>query len=213
MPKSIVVLSIMLLVGGLPAHRAEANDILVCEHAHFEGRCVAFSHGVTNLREFGINDQISSFRIRRGAWLMCIDADFGGRCQVFERSVENLSGTPFQDSITSLRPVRGYDSPGGGWGQSAIAVWTDADFRGRHAVFSEDVSNLKDFGLNDEISSLQVLGGRWEVCADSRFRNCTEVRGEIRNLREIGLNDQISSIRELPDRPERGRERRRGSRY
>jgi hypothetical protein len=194
------------------ARSASAQDIIVCEHARYEGRCLVFNHGVSNLRDFGLNDQISSFRIRSGVWLMCLDADFEGRCEVFDRSVDNLSGTPYQDSITSLRPLRRGESSRG-YARSAIAVWADADFRGRSAVFSEDVSNLKDFDLNDEISSLRVLGGRWEVCADSRFRNCVEVQGEIRNLREIGLNDEISSLRELEERPQRGRERRRGQRY
>ncbi|HRQ64638.1 MAG TPA: beta/gamma crystallin-related protein [Xanthomonadaceae bacterium] len=191
------------------ARSAGAQDIIVCEHARYEGRCLVFNHGVSNLRDFGLNDEISSFRIRSGAWLMCLDADFEGRCEVFDRSVQNLSGTAFQDSITSLRPLRRGESSRG-FGRSAIAVWVDTGFRGRSAVFSDDVSNLKDFDLNDEISSLRVLGGRWEVCADSRFRKCVEVQGEIRNLREIGLNDEISSIRQLEDRPEprRGRSRR-----
>ncbi len=189
---------------------AGASDALVCEHAGFEGRCVQFSHGVSNLREYGLNDRISSMRIRAGRWLMCVDADFEGRCEVFERSVIDLAGTPFQDSISSLRPLRRGEGVGEGYGRSAIAVWIDADFRGGSAVITEDMVNLKDVGLNDEISSLRVLGGRWEVCVHSRYRECVEVRGEIRNLREIGLNDEVSSIRELPDRPqrERGRSRR-----
>jgi hypothetical protein len=203
-----LMLSVFLL-----SRSASAQDVVVCEHAGFEGRCLQFKHGVSNLRDHGLNDRISSFRIRSGRWLMCLDADFEGRCEVFDRSVDNLSGTAFQDSISSLRPLRGGSAQGGSYGRSAIAVWVDADFRGGSAVFSDDVSNLKDFGLNDEITSLRVLGGRWEVCADSRFRNCVEVRGEIRNLREIGLNDEISSIREIPERPQRGRERRRGQRY
>lgn len=204
---------LMVVLGaGVLAHAgvAVASDALVCEHAGFQGRCLQFSHGVSNLRDYGLNDRISSMRIRAGRWLMCVDADFEGRCEVFERSVTDLAGTPFQDSISSLRPLRRGEGVGGGFGGSAIAVWIDADFRGGSAVVTEDMANLKDVGLNDQISSLRVLAGRWEVCAHARYRECVEVRGEIRNLREIGLNDEISSIRELPDRPqrERGRKRR-----
>lgn len=85
---------------------------------------------------------------------------------------------------------------GGGWGNSrAIIVFEHADFRGRSLEIEGPISNLKEVGMNDKISSLATRG-RWEVCSDADFRgNCMVVDGDISNLKEMRMNDNISSIR------------------
>ena len=190
----------------LSSGNASAADIRVCENARMRGPCVDLRHGVNDLRDWGISNRISSFSIDSGSWLMCTQPDFGGRCEVFDEGRDNLQGTPFQDAISSLRPVRGGGGGGGGWGGSGggsdwqrigIAVYTDKNFRGRSWVFSDDIRDLGRMGLNNQISSIRVYGGRWRICRERDFRGCMDIRGDVPNLRDIGFNDMISSLQEV----------------
>lgn len=87
--------------------------------------------------------------------------------------------------------------PGGGWGggRNSITVYEDSNFRGRSMSFNEEIPDLRNSGLNDRISSMQLRGGAWEVCTDARFRgDCRIVSGDVRNL-DRAFNDKISSLR------------------
>jgi hypothetical protein len=184
----MVALAAWLIAGAVEAQ----PSVRVCEHANFRGRCVTLRHGSADLREWGISNKISSVLIERGTWRLCDGVDFQGRCEDFSRSVPSLAGTRLQDSVSSLRPVRG----GGGGGGTAIVVFTDIRFRGRSWVFSDDVGDLRQLGLNDKVSSIRVLGGRWQICQDVGYRNCLTLTSDIPDLRQIGWNDRVSSIRE-----------------
>ena len=85
---------------------------------------------------------------------------------------------------------------GGGWGNSSITVYRDANYRGQSMTFREDVSNLRNSGLNDAISSMRLGRGAWEVCEDANYRGrCQIIDGDVRDLGRSGLNDRISSLR------------------
>jgi hypothetical protein len=94
--------------------------------------------------------------------------------------------------VSSLRPVR----PGSGGGGTAIVVYTAPNYRGRSWVFSDDISDLRRLGLNDRISSVRVLGGRWVICTDINFVGCRAIGDDIPDLNAIGWSNRISSIRE-----------------
>ena len=184
-----IIAAIGLTMG---ASAATAAEIQVCEHVNYTGRCVTLLHGVNDLRDWGMSNAISSFRIRSGTWRLCSGPNLEGACQDFSRSVPDLRGNRLQDAVSSLRPVR----PGTGGGGTAIVVYTAPNYRGRSMVFSDDVSDLRRLGLNDEISSLRVLGGRWVVCTDINYVGCRAVGEDIPNLGAIGWGGRISSIRE-----------------
>ena len=83
-------------------------------------------------------------------------------------------------------------------------VYDDVNFRGSPFTFRGDVPDLREFGLNDRISSLQMdRDESWEICENTGFSGrCTVVSGSDRDLRSINWNDMISSMR-----PARGRRR------
>ena len=174
------------------AAAAAAAEIQVCEHKNYGGRCVTLLHGVNDLREWGMSNTISSFRIRSGSWRMCSAPNLQGACQDFTRSVPDLSGTRLQDAVSSLRPVR----VGSGGGGTAIVVYTAPNFRGRSLVFSDDISDLRRVNLNDRIASVRVLGGRWVICTDINYVGCRSVAADVPDLGAIGWAGRISSIRE-----------------
>ena len=86
---------------------------------------------------------------------------------------------------------------GGYNGYSGITVYEDPNFRGDSFTFRNEVRDLREEGLNDRISSLEVDGNQaWEVCRDINFGGgCRVFQGTIDDLRSEGWNDRISSMR------------------
>jgi hypothetical protein len=84
-----------------------------------------------------------------------------------------------------------------GSGYSGITVYEHPDFRGDSVTFRDEVADLRQHGLNDRISSLEVDGNQaWEVCRDANFEGgCRVFQGPIDDLRAEGWNDRISSMR------------------
>ena len=78
----------------------------------------------------------------------------------------------------------------------AQAVFFEHDgFRGRSFSTEHQIRNLAREGFNDRASSVQILGGRWEVCEDARFRGrCMVLRpGRYPSLSSMGMNDRLST--------------------
>ena len=86
---------------------------------------------------------------------------------------------------------------GRGFGYSGITVYEHPDFRGDSVTFRNAVPDLREHGLNDRISSMEVDGNQaWEVCRDVNFQGgCRVFQGTIDDLRAEGWNDRISSMR------------------
>jgi len=81
--------------------------------------------------------------------------------------------------------------------QSFVIVYRDPRFRGSSVRFDGGIDNLKNSGMNDEISSMQVTGS-WLACTDPYFRGkCETIDGNVSKLKDLGMNDNISSLRPL----------------
>ena len=80
-----------------------------------------------------------------------------------------------------------------------ITVYESPDFRGGAVTFRGEIPDLREYRLNDRITSLEIVGNRaWEVCRDVFFNGaCHVFTGSIDDLREVGWNDRISSLRPL----------------
>lgn len=168
------------------------GEIVVYRDDGFRGQSQSFRGAMPDLRSSGMNDTISSMRMR-GDWTACTDANFRGRCQTFSGDVSSLRAAGMNDRISSLRPGR----DGGGWGNTSITVYADAMYRGASETFSREIPNMRNSGLNDRISSIQVRGP-WQVCTDAYFRGqCQTVNEDVWNLEQWRMNDRISSMRPL----------------
>jgi len=90
----------------------------------------------------------------------------------------------------------GLSLAGGSIGHAAtITVYVDADYMGPSVTFHDDQADLGRIHWGDRISSVQIQSGAWELCRDSRFRQCERVTDHQANLKSIGLNDAVSSLR------------------
>jgi hypothetical protein len=181
-----------------PGDGWNGRGIVVYRDDGYRGQSLTFNSAISDLRQSGMNDQISSMQMR-GPWTACSDAHFQGQCQTFTGDVSSLRSFGLNDRISSLRPGR-YEGPGGGgggggWGDTSITVFVDSMYRGASQTFSREIPNLANSGLNDRISSMR-LRGDWEVCTDAYFRGrCEVIREDVWNLEQWRLNDQISSMR------------------
>ena len=79
-------------------------SITVYRDADYRGSSYTFQDSIPNLANSGMNDRISSMRLR-GEWEACTDAYFRGTCRTFRDDIRNLANTGMNDRISSLRPV------------------------------------------------------------------------------------------------------------
>lgn len=80
-------------------------------------------------------------------------------------------------------------------GPDDIVVYRDSRYRGESRRLNGAVPDLGRFGLNDQISSIQ-LQGEWTLCSDANFRGmCRTFNGFVPDLGQFGLNDRVSSMR------------------
>ncbi|MGI4876126.1 MAG: beta/gamma crystallin-related protein [Janthinobacterium lividum] len=90
------------------------------------------------------------------------------------------------------------DGPRGGHGRSRAIVYVEDKFGGRSQVIDRPTPSMRQFDMNDKISSIEVHGGAWLVCEDDDFRGrCVTVDHSIRKLSDIGMDDRISSMRPI----------------
>lgn len=172
------------------------GEIVVYRDDGFRGRSESFRGAMPDLRNSGMEDAISSMRMR-GDWIACTEANFRGECQTFSGDVSSLRAAGMNDRISSLRPGRYGGGGGGGWGNTSITVYADAMYRGESESFSREIPNMRNSGLNDRISSIQVRGP-WQVCTDAYFRGqCQTINEDVWNLEQWRMNDRISSMRPL----------------
>jgi uncharacterized protein YcfJ len=80
-----------------------------------------------------------------------------------------------------------------------VTFYEQNGFQGRSFTTGRQIGNLERYGFNDRASSVEVVGGRWEVCEDIRFNGrCVILRpGRYPSLAAMGLNDRVSSVRSI----------------
>ncbi|MEO8256278.1 MAG: beta/gamma crystallin-related protein [Acidobacteriota bacterium] len=188
--------------------RDDGAGVVVYDDVNFQGPALTLRNDVNDMREYRLNDRISSLQMAPGErWEVCENTNFGGRCEVISGSERDLRPRGWNDMISSMRRVRERDDrrsrdDRNDRGRASITVYDDVNFQGKPFTFRGDVADMRQFGLNDRISSLQVGSGEsWEICENTGFGGqCTVVSGSERDLRRINWNDMISSMHPVSDR-------------
>jgi hypothetical protein len=171
----------------------EGAPIVLHEHAGGGGRAVDVTAAVDNLLRLGFNDRASSIEVRRGRWELCSDAGWSGECRVFGRGRHALEGG-LHDGVSSLRPVFGNnDRPLPTLG--GVLLHEDSGFAGREVLVTQVITDLRSLDFNDRASSIEVLGGRWELCSDGGHGGTCQLFGPGRHELPRGLFDRVSSLR------------------
>jgi len=181
-----------------PERQIGGIGITVFRDENFRGQNATFRQDVPDLRQYGLNDRITSLTVAPGEyWEAGESTNYQGRCQVFSGEERNLGRVGWTDKISSLRRVRG--GGGGGlpspFGKVGIVVYDEPFFRGRSITVKEPIENLRSQNFHDRAESVRVLSGTWELCSEPRFRRCQTVSRDVAHLSSVGLNKKLSSAR------------------
>lgn len=75
-------------------------------------------------------------------------------------------------------------------------LYVDRNYRGASLVVDRDMPDLGTTRFDDNVSSIRIVSGRWEVCPEPYFQGaCRVLTASYGNLNTLHLNDRISSIR------------------
>jgi hypothetical protein len=184
------------------------GDQQICFYtdAYFQGTsfCMnAWDRPIYDLRQMGLNDQISSIRIPYGVTVTVFqDINFQGQRRDYTSDVYNLSGD-FNDIISSIylqgsQPPPPPPPPPGPGPDDQICFYTDAYFQGASFCRSRwdgPIDNLNKTGFNDRISSIRIpYGVTVTVFENSGFQGQRrDYTSDVYNLAG-DFNDTISSI-------------------
>ena len=85
-------------------------------------------------------------------------------------------------------------------GPPSATFFGKRNFEARGVTVDRPVRSFREFGMNDQISSIAIQRGRWLVCEDDDFRGrCQVIDRDMKRLDQIGMGDRISSARPLGD--------------
>lgn len=202
-PDMNTALKTMVAMAGVIVAGQAAAQVTFFERQGFEGKSFTTSRQIRNFERFGFNDRASSVVVASERWEVCEDVRFGGRCVILRPGrYPSLTSMGLNDRVSSVRAVdvnarvdddRYAPLPL----PTQVTFYEREGFQGRSFVANKQVANFQRFGFNDRASSAEVLGDRWEVCEDIRFRGrCVVLRpGRYPSLSAMGLNDRVSSVR------------------
>lgn len=110
-----------------------------------------------------------------------------------------------------LGPVAAFAALAAGAAQAAeMTVYKQPNFTGKQLTLRGDATSLSGAGFDDQISSIVVRSGRWQVCSQPDFKgDCVVLaRGEYPQLAQQ-VNHRIESARDIGNVAENGAANRR----
>lgn len=167
--------------------------ITLYKDSNFGGRAFPVDQDISNLKDYGFNDEASSCRIESGTWMLYKDSNFQGDISILGKGDYASSGAMglSNDSLSSLRHYPEVSGP-------TILLFKDTNYRGRMVVLTGAQSNFKNIDFNDEVSSIIVLEGQWVLYKDSEFRGDSWTLGPgLYPTHSPFQNDAISSAKPI----------------
>lgn len=172
---------------------ALAGEATIYTHRDFRGDSMTLRNaGDPYIIDNGIRD-VGSIVVHSGRWEFCARPDFRGPCEMLGPGRYSSLREDWSHPVASVREV-GWSGPA----QAAIELFPRPGFRGPAVALDRNVRNFQRHGINDQVSSLIVNEGRWELCSERRFEGHCRVfgPGEYRRLGPR-LEDNVSSLRRV----------------
>ena len=193
----------LLAVAGIAFSAQVAAQATFYEHPDFAGRSVRANEEITRFDRYSFNDRTSSVVIVGDRWEICDDAGFRGRCVVLRPGeYPSLADMGLNDRISSARVIDRNDRVDDDryapvQSDAQVTFYEREGFDGRSFTTTGAIPNFRRYGFNDRASSAVVVGERWEVCEDNRYRGrCVVLRpGRYPSLEAMGLDDEVTSVR------------------
>lgn len=193
----------LLAVAGIAFSAQVAAQATFYEHPDFAGRSVRANEEITRFDRYSFNDRTSSVVIVGDRWEICDDAGFRGRCVVLRPGeYPSLADMGLNDRVSSARVIdrndRVDDDRYAPLPVAARVTFYERErFDGRSFTTTGAIPNFRRYGFNDRASSAVVVGERWEVCENNRYRGrCVVLRpGRYPSLEAMGLDNEVTSVR------------------
>lgn len=181
-------------------------DITLYTGTAYSGRSETVSGPVSNLRDLGLDNMVSSLRVSSGSWEVCTGPGFRGGCEIVDSSVFDLGQIGLDNDISSIRPheLHGPSDPVGGYptapadaGERAgLVLYEHPGFNGTSFGVNGEIADLDGAYISEEASSVRVRSGAWLLCSGPRFTGrCEIVEQDEFSLGMINLNDAVRSVR------------------
>lgn len=200
-----------LVLATAAAASAHAGELTLFTHSNFAGPPLTLRGSEPDLDRLGFNDRASSVVVRSGTWQLCEHSEYRGRCMVVERGeYPVLDG--FNDTISSVREIsggggrdyrdddhrndRGRDS-GYGHHREPIVLFSKSGFGGAKLGLRDAVRTLDQYDFNDQVSSVVVNEGSWELCEHADYGGRCIVLEPGRYEYLDNMNNRISSLRRI----------------
>ncbi|MDP2021030.1 MAG: beta/gamma crystallin-related protein [Hydrogenophaga sp.] len=195
----------LLAVAGIAFSAQVAAQATFYENPGFTGRTVRANQEINRFDRYSFNDRTSSVVIVGNRWEVCEHSGFQGRCVVLRPGkYPSLADMGLNDQLSSARviarnarvdddryaPVPVVVAP-------QVTFYEREGFDGRAFTTTGAIPNFRRYGFNDRASSAVVVGERWEVCDDNRYRGrCVVLRpGRYPSLEAMGLDNEVTSVR------------------
>jgi hypothetical protein len=190
---------------GTSGYYGGRNTAQLFADPNFRGRSVTVNGSVNDLRQYNMNDAVTSIEIPDGeTWEICQDIDFGNQCTTISGSVADLRSMGWNDRISSMREVGGrnyrnrryddgaYNDNNQYNNQNGLVFFDRPNFRGGTTL----VTNNGSTGAVPRSGSVQVRGGGvWRVCDNTG--DCATIDRDVNDLNRLGLYGRITSVREV----------------
>lgn len=197
------ILKVALTAVALASATHVIAQVTFFENNYFQGQSFTTQRNVNNLAQTGFNDRASSVVVQGERWEVCEDVRYRGQCVVLRPGrYPSLEAMGLNDRVSSVRalnslePIRDNQlAPQPPVAQ--VIFYENEQFQGRTFTAETPIRDFSENGFNDRASSVVVLGDRWEVCSDSRYRGqCMVLNpGRYASLSAMGMNDRVSSVR------------------
>lgn len=201
--KTLYTLTLLL---PLVLFRLDASaNIILFEHANFEGASHSISSDRAYFSDLAWNDQISSIHVPEGWSVVVYEHHFNGASMTLTHdwSVRN-SHDFWNDRISSIKvvpPAQGHCYADGYGSAQQVVIFEHGNFGGAQLPVSNHIANLSDWNWNDVVSSIHVPEG-WRVIVYEHVGfegRSTTLRSDWTVYRSTDWwNDRISSIELVP---------------
>lgn len=184
------------------ANLGTATGLELYTGVNFSGRRIVLRESTSDFRQLDFNDRAMSARVQPNtAWEVCQDIEFV-TCRVLTDDVADLNAIGISRWISSARPTSNAQARNRGFYQgrgqqrqlenARVVVFEGANFTGRRVTLNEERNSLLGAA-----GSIQVVGGRWQVCDRPDYGgNCVVVTNDVPDISDLyPLRGRVASLR------------------
>ena len=175
------------------ATAAVAGEATIYSRSGFQGRALTLGGSDPNIMNNGFDD-VGSIVVHSGRWEFCARPGFERRCESLGPGRYYSLREDWNHRVLSARDTT-ETIPGP---RASVELFPHPDFRGPAVGLDRNVRWLERRGIEENVSSLVVNEGVWQVCSEPRFSGVCRTFEPGRYARLAPrLDNQVGSLRRV----------------